>query len=162
MYGDGLGQTDNEVISARDILLRQITRLDAELSQFSDGVIARKAREELRKAKGWYRAALERFYASANNPDAMGSIVAGMEHANAASKLIQQLEPRHEVYKQAEAETARGASVTYQLSRTMEVISEPIAEALETISAPVAAAVRSNWWLIPLVGGGVAFFLLRR
>ncbi len=162
MYGDGLGQTDDEVIGARDILLRQITRLTAELSRFPESSVTSQARGELDKAGRWYQAALERFYTSDNNPEAMESIVVGMRHAHAASKLIQQLDPRSQVAQQAEVETARGASVTYQLSRTMEAVSAPVAQALETLSPGAAAAVRASSWLIPALGAGLVFFLLRR
>lgn len=162
MYSSGLGQTNNEVIGARDIFLRQITRLDEELLKFPDVPIARQARAELDKAKRWFRLALDRFYTDGNNPGAMKSIVMGMEYAHAASKLIQQLDPQSQVAAQAEAATREAASVTYQLKRTLEAITEPVAQTLEPLSVVAAEAVRSNWWLVPIVGGGLVVLFLRR
>ena len=151
-------------------MLRQITRLTAELALFPESSVALQARGELDKAGRWYHAAIERFYTLANNPEAMESILVGMRHAHAASKLIQQLDPRNQIAKKAEAETARGASLPYQLSRTMEAIpsrameaiSAPVAAVLENVSPAIAEVVRSSSWLVPVVGGGLVIALLLR
>lgn len=159
----GLGQTDEQVIGARDILLRMINTAISELKPYGP-TEAVKIRSELSKAEQWFKGGIERFYGG-NNADALRSFTNGITIMHRVISSISVLSPPMQKSAEALARTQAGASFPTQVSRTIEEvtgsISEPIATALESISPATAEAVRSAGWLLP-VGAGLALFLLLR
>ena len=164
MYGgNGLGQTDAEFLGARDILLRMINELDAQIAGLVHTPSLTEIRSELDKAKRWFKSAIDRFYREGNNRTAGESLGIGLRHAQTASALIRGLDPRDRIYASAQAQAERRSSFRFQVHQTMMgSVTEPFARAIENISPTVAEALRLNWWIVPVVGSGLFILLLRR
>lgn len=166
MYGetrDGLGQSDTRYLGARDTLLRMINHWRGQLALYRPTPAVVRAQEELAKAEQWFRASVERFYREGNNRTAMESVTVGIRHAHNAAEMIQRLSPADRAAERAQAEAQRGASVIYQAEQQITgAFTEPLARALDTISPAAGMAVRSNWWIVPIVGGSLLVLLLRR
>lgn len=167
MYSSsGLGQTDTEFLGARDVLLRQINFLNAKLERFpnADAVVVAQVRSALDKAQQWFKKAIAQFYEEGNNRIAMESLVIGFRHAQTASALIGGLDPRSKSAAAAEARATRGASFSFQVKQTVSgSIAEPLARIVEIVSPAAAEAIRlRGWFLVPILGGGLLVYLLRR
>lgn len=167
MYSSsGLGQTDTEFLGSLDVLLRQINSLNAKLERFlnADPVVVAQARSALDKAQQWFEKAIARFYGEGNNRTAMESLGIGFRHAQTASALIGGLDPRVKSTAAAEARAKRRASFSFQVKQTVSgSIAEPLARIVEMVSPAAAESIRSQgWFLVPILGGGLLVYLLRR
>lgn len=145
----GLGQTDDEYIGARDVLMNFINGTTARIEGFGDSPAVQAIRAKLADAARWWQASLNRYY-DGNTKDAMDSVVVGMRLVHEASAAIAVLSPADKVAAQAQAKAVEGSSITYQVGQTLSRAAEPVAGALQTIAPSVAAAVRSAPWLLPV------------
>lgn len=163
MYGQGgLGQSDTDVLAARDILLGMISDLDPKLAGLPHEA-SRDARVALAKAKTAFKIGLDRFYRLGDNRRALEDFGGGIAHAQESSRAIWALGAKDRRAAESEAQAVKGASFSYQVEQTIKgAITEPVAVALELVSPELAEALRSNWWVVPIAGGGLLMLLLRR
>lgn len=165
----GLGQTDDEFLGAKDILMNMINATNAMLEGLADTAPVRAIRQKTADAARWWQAAIERYYAG-NTKDAMESVVVGIRMLHEAQGAIRALKPEDKLAARAEAEAQKGASFPYQVGKTLEsplasfqsAVTAPVAAALESVSPAAAAAVRSAGWIVPLLGGLVLFAVLKK
>ena len=168
MYGaTGLGQTDDQVLGARDILLNMMRTIDQKLVGLANTPPVSRARSEISRAASYLQSGINLFYNQGDNRRALDAFTAGITRMHEASKIVNSLRPEDRVAAQEQAALERGSSFTYQVGQTIggsieTAMAEPVAQALEVFSPAAAEAVRSNWWVIPILGGGLLVLFLRR